>query len=175
MKCTKCGNDADQTSSGHCDVCVIGIKDPVMWLLETCADSRSSEYLRLDRNNRPIRGYSPTTPHITLMLSLEGADVYTDYRIKRWIHSGSTALRDLNGKATYIELPGLLREQFPRMWEYVDQQRYDCSHCGASISISTIAGRHFAGVYCAACWLKYRQRNSGTCSLCGGPYWNCTC
>ena len=50
-----------------------------------------------------------------------------------------------------------------------------CSDCGVVITDTNKGGSHFAGEYCASCWDKYKQKNSGTCSMCKRKHWECVC
>jgi len=57
---------------------------------------------------------------------------------------------------------------------YLDEHRI-CSDCGEELPNNEVAGKHFAGHYCAACWEKYKARNSRRCGICGRPLYICTC
>lgn len=50
-----------------------------------------------------------------------------------------------------------------------------CTMCQEWIKESEVAHIHFAGLYCAACSIKYKENNLGVCKICGKPQYDCYC
>lgn len=191
MRCPGC-NQLDTrlspTPDGHrCQVCLAAGRDPVMWLLEAVEAGRAaqteqkmlrrvpsgSESIRLDRAGNMTRGLASDA--IVIGLGLSGDDIVLGYRIARWIDGGVTALSSVIGEATYIEMPGILRDQVEKTWRYVDQNLIDCAGtCRTALTADAVAGRHFAGVYCSPCWEAYKAQNSQRYG-CGCRAYECTC
>lgn len=88
-----------------------------------------------------------------------------------WINNGTLSVKSLLQNEGVPQTPEGFVEYLKR--EVIEKGKVVCSDCGKIIE--EVAGRHFAGVYCPECWEKFKSKNSSICSLCGRPYYECSC
>lgn len=166
MNCPTCGKKTSSISENKCPACHIGDRDPIDWMIEKVFDKdvkySTYESVRLDRRGQYIAvglTYRKDSGYSLNCWDLKG-HAYPD------IYLGVVSKEEIRKEIDILVL---------RLWLYSDEDMVPCSSCDTVISRRNVAGRHFAGGYCADCWLKYTSNSKRICGMCHTPMYNCCC